>query len=73
VREYGIAKQLSNPVAALVSMPLQFNYDLDVGPSGVGVTWQRLFFSPGKPSARVPGQGVGPCCCQRRANRGSHF
>jgi hypothetical protein len=39
---------------------LQFNYDRDVGPSGVGVTWQSLFFSPGKPSARVPGQGAGP-------------
>jgi hypothetical protein len=34
--EYNIAKQLSNPVAALVSVPFQFNYDRGMGPSEDG-------------------------------------
>ena len=34
--EYNLAQQLSNPVAALVSVPLQFNYDRGIGPSGDG-------------------------------------
>jgi hypothetical protein len=34
--EYNLAQQLSNPVAALISVPLQFNYDQDVGPSNDG-------------------------------------
>src|SRR5262245_4833747 len=28
-----LAKQLSNPVASLVSVPFQFNWEQDVGPS----------------------------------------
>jgi len=31
-----LAKQLSNPVASLISVPLQFNYDTDVGPNRKG-------------------------------------
>lgn len=27
-----LAKQLSNPVASLISVPLQFNYDKGIGP-----------------------------------------
>ena len=35
-----LAMQLSNPVAALISVPLQFNYDQDIGPVDDGDRWQ---------------------------------
>ena len=31
-----LAKKLSNPVAALISVPFQFNYDSDIGPNDKG-------------------------------------
>ena len=31
-----LAKKLSNPVAALISVPLQFNYDQNIGPQDDG-------------------------------------
>ena len=31
-----IAKKLNNPVAAMISVPFQFNYDEDLGPSKQG-------------------------------------
>ncbi|WP_233270429.1 transporter [Chachezhania sediminis] len=31
-----LAKQLSNPVASLISVPLQFNYDQNIGPNDKG-------------------------------------
>jgi hypothetical protein len=34
-----LAKQLSNPVAALISVPLQLNYDTDIGPNDGGSRW----------------------------------
>ncbi len=37
--EYNLAQQLSNPVAALISVPVQFNFDQRMGPSDDG---QRL-------------------------------
>jgi hypothetical protein len=37
--EYNIAMQLSNPVAALISVPLQLNYDQDIGPADDGDRW----------------------------------
>jgi hypothetical protein len=35
-----LAKQLSNPIAALVSVPLQLNYDRDIGVARGGERWQ---------------------------------
>ncbi len=34
-----LAMQLSNPVAALISVPLQLNYDQDIGPVDDGDRW----------------------------------
>jgi hypothetical protein len=34
-----LAKKLSNPVAALISVPLQLNYDEDIGPVEKGSRW----------------------------------
>jgi len=36
VSEYNLAQQLSNPVAALLSLPLQLNYDRGMGPADDG-------------------------------------
>ena len=37
--ETNLAMQLSNPVAALISVPLQLNYDQDIGPVDDGDRW----------------------------------
>jgi len=34
-----LAKQLSNPVAALISVPFQLNYDHDIGAAETGTRW----------------------------------
>ena len=34
-----LAKELANPVAALISVPLQLNYDHDIGPARDGKRW----------------------------------
>jgi hypothetical protein len=34
-----LAKKLSNPVAALISVPIQLNYDQDIGPTRGGDRW----------------------------------
>ncbi|NOV23245.1 transporter [Cupriavidus necator] len=38
-----LAKKLSNPVAALVSVPFQFNYDRGIGPARDGERWTMNF------------------------------
>jgi len=37
--ETSLAMQLSNPVAALISVPMQLNYDRDIGPGDDGDRW----------------------------------
>ena len=51
--DYNLAQQLSNPVAALVSVPLQFNYDRGMGPSGDGERFQ-LNIQPVVPFSLTP-------------------
>jgi len=34
-----LAKQTQNPIAALISVPLQLNYDENIGPAEQGEKW----------------------------------
>jgi len=40
-----LAKKLSNPIAALISVPLQLNYDQNIGPAEDGDKWS-LYIQP---------------------------
>ena len=40
-----LAKKLANPIAALISVPFQLNYDTDIGPDDEGERW-ILNFQP---------------------------
>lgn len=51
--EYDIARELSNPVAALISVPLQFNYDRGIGPAEDGRRYQ-LNIQPVIPISLTP-------------------
>ncbi len=52
-----LAKKLSNPIASLISVPFQANYDENMGPAraghqfGMGDVVQSLSFSPKAPTA----------------------
>ena len=35
-----LAKELQNPLAHLISVPMQLNYDKDIGPNEDGALWQ---------------------------------
>src|SRR6188472_2404482 len=48
-----LAKALSNPVASLISVPLQLNYDASHGPEGDGDRW-TLNVQPVVPIALSP-------------------
>ena len=34
-----LAKQLANPISSLISVPMQLNYDSDIGPRDDGERW----------------------------------
>ncbi len=38
-----LAKQLVNPIASLISVPIQSNVDLNIGPADGGITSRRTF------------------------------
>jgi len=38
--EAELAKKLSNPVASLISVPIQANYDENIGPNEEGSVWK---------------------------------
>ncbi len=40
VRAAELAKKLANPIASLISVPIQANYDRGIGPNGEGSQWR---------------------------------
>ena len=52
-----LAQQLANPIAALISIPFQFNYEEGIGPDRAGSRW-RLNVQPVIPFAIGAGWNV---------------
>jgi hypothetical protein len=70
-----LAKQLANPVAALISVPFQLNYDSDIGPEDKGERW-TLNIQPVIPIElnadwNLISRTIVPLVDQRRVGRGA--
>ena len=55
--EAELAKKLSNPVASLISVPIQANYDENIGPNEEGSVW-RINIQPVIPDSRSMRNGT---------------